>query len=673
MAVDLANLVVRMEANSAALIKELEKARADVKKFGRQTAVTTSAAATAFGTLASDAAKALGRMAISAIDSADQVSKLAQSTGVSTEALSRLQFAAELSGGSLDTLRDGFNKLNKSASDAARGTGGAQAAFASLGVSVTDANGKVKDSETLLLDVADAFAKYGDGAGKSAAAQAIFGESGARLIPFLNNGRAGLAALGDEAERAGLVLSGPAGKAAEAFNDDLDRMRKVGEGVVLQIVQQLLPTISNISAKFVSGANDARGYTSGINIISGAVKGLVTAGTIVSGVLTAAGQALGGLAAAAVQFVSGQFRQSFATLQQLDSDIVADVRETVDSVAAIWSDSAPDMTAAAATAGAALVNGVKPQLQLLAPETKKAAKEVRDSITPMLEALQFAAATVGMTDAETELYRLTLEGASAAQLDLARSALATVAAWERQQEASEAARQAEMDRIAALEGMQSRHLDLITGTTAAQRDFAQAQEDLTTLLGAGRLSADEYAAAMQRLKDSSEGARDGIFDVAEFGKEAARNLQSAFADFLFDPFSDGLDGMLKGFGQVLQRMIAEAVAADLLGRLQGLGSGTSGGGFGGVLGAIGSFAGLFDAGGRIGSGEFGIVGERGPELVFGGASVVGREDTAALMAGGGNNIVVNVSPQNNSADMRRAAGLGAREALGAINQARRYG
>ncbi|MEL7281346.1 MAG: hypothetical protein AAGK79_13385 [Pseudomonadota bacterium] len=52
--------------------------------------------------------------------------------------------------------------------------------------------------------------------------------------------------------------------------------------------------------------------------------------------------------------------------------------------------------------------------------------------------------------------------------------------------------------------------------------------------------------------------------------------------------------------------------------------------FGGIFGG---FAGLFDKGGDIPRGQFGIVGERGPEIVRGPASVTSRADTARMMGG----------------------------------------
>jgi hypothetical protein len=103
--------------------------------------------------------------------------------------------------------------------------------------------------------------------------------------------------------------------------------------------------------------------------------------------------------------------------------------------------------------------------------------------------------------------------------------------------------------------------------------------------------------------------KEGVNEMSEFTRQAARNMQTAFADFLFDPFEDGLDGMLKGFINVLRRMIAEAAAAKIFG------SKSSGGfGFGDFLsGIFGGFL-KFADGGRPPVGRPSIVGERGPEL-----------------------------------------------------------
>ncbi|MGL5161925.1 MAG: phage tail tape measure protein [Plesiomonas shigelloides] len=65
----------------------------------------------------------------------------------------------------------------------------------------------------------------------------------------------------------------------------------------------------------------------------------------------------------------------------------------------------------------------------------------------------------------------------------------------------------------------------------------------------------------------------------------------------------------------------------------GIGSATTPG-LGDLIPDIPSFAGMFDSGGYIPSGSFGIAGEVGPEFVMGPAQIVSRRDTAQMLGGG---------------------------------------
>jgi hypothetical protein len=308
-----------------------------------------------------------------------------------------------------------------------------------------------------------------------------------------------------------------------------------------------------------------------------------------------------------------------------DTKLVAS--DAIGSIADTWSDAGEEIVANSTDAAAALDEGTKNVIRFglesdrTAKSVSKSTKSVRDSITPVLQALELEIALLGKTETEAGLYKLALDGASESQLRFARELYATKDAFEAQQAAQEAAAEA----------------------AAAEADAAAR---------------------------AAEDAKGRLFDVQEFGKEASRNLQSSFAEFLFDPFADGVEGMAANFGKVLQKMVAEAVAADILGRLTNAASGA--GGSGGLGGLLGGFAGMFDAGGKVPAGSWGIAGENGPELVFGGQTVVSTADTAAAM-GNTNNIVVNVPQQNSAADMRMAAGQGARDALNAMQGARRYG
>lgn len=85
-------------------------------------------------------------------------------------------------------------------------------------------------------------------------------------------------------------------------------------------------------------------------------------------------------------------------------------------------------------------------------------------------------------------------------------------------------------------------------------------EDRTAKLDQAAQAYANIAAA--RDKDV-QAAREATDKMSVYAEQAAKNMQTAFADFLFDPFKDGLKGMLKGFLDIIRRMIAEQVSAKL--------------------------------------------------------------------------------------------------------------
>ncbi|UOL48377.1 tail tape measure protein [Pseudomonas phage Almagne] len=131
--------------------------------------------------------------------------------------------------------------------------------------------------------------------------------------------------------------------------------------------------------------------------------------------------------------------------------------------------------------------------------------------------------------------------------------------------------------------------------TDSQKAAAAYQEQIETLWQAqqaGVISAAQQKDMVNQVTaeyDKQQEAQKTTFlDLDELGKQAARNVQDAMADFLFDPFSQGLDGMLIGFLKVVQRMAAEAAAAQLASKLFGSSSGGSGSGWLGTLIGIGA-------------------------------------------------------------------------------------
>lgn len=108
---------------------------------------------------------------------------------------------------------------------------------------------------------------------------------------------------------------------------------------------------------------------------------------------------------------------------------------------------------------------------------------------------------------------------------------------------------------------------LISGTEAAQAkkkaaDLAVLDRALAKGPENGGIDEKTYKEARAKLEQVES-------DLDEFGKKAAQSMQSAFADFLFDPFAQGTKTMLQQFVDMIRRMVAEALAANILKALFG--------------------------------------------------------------------------------------------------------
>jgi len=214
----------------------------------------------------------------SAIDAADHLNKLSQKIGISVEALSTLRFAAQLSDVSLETLQKGIKGLSQNIAEANTGVGDGAAVFEALRISVNNADGSMKSTEAVLLQVADVFANLEDGAVKTALAVKLFGKSGMDLIPFLNQGAAGINLLTAEAERLGLKLTTETARSAEAFNDNLTALRASSSALGIALARDFLPELTTITNAMREAANEA-GTLKALWVGLGGVGHLVFNGT----------------------------------------------------------------------------------------------------------------------------------------------------------------------------------------------------------------------------------------------------------------------------------------------------------------------------------------------------------------------------------------------------------
>lgn len=560
---DLARLVVKLEAQSAQLTKELQTATRKIDTFEKGVKSAVGRVKSAFSGFAAGFAGAFSVGAITqfakaTIDMADEVNRASQVVGLSTEVFSGLQYAAKQAGVETATFQTSLTKLSKTAVDAADGTGNAADAFKALGVSVKGADGSLKSIDQLLLETAEAFSQYGDSAEKTAAAQAIFGKSGAELLPFLNEGRAGIEALTAEAERLGLVISSDAAKAADQFNDTMDRLKGAVGGAALGVIQKLLPSLNGLATLAADSATESSALTAVMDGLAVAFKAVASAAIVVGNTFQLVGKAAGGFAAVIVTALQGDFKRAMDVYNEMAASMAEDVRDIGEGIAATWHGAAKEVDLSAKSMRE---SNKKLGFMEAGDEAKKSKKKIDEYSASLESARAIAEEVERIEKAKNEVLQ-----EAAAVYDATRTPLENL--------------NKELERLNQLRNTFIDGKPLIDGDTYT-RAVKQAQDGF-----------DEISKKSKKTTD----------EMSEFAKEAARNMQDAFADFLFDPFSKGLDGMLSDFADVLQRMAAEAAAAQIF---DSLGMGAKGGGFdwGGLLGSIGSgVSGLFGGFGMSSSG-----------------------------------------------------------------------
>lgn len=586
------SIVVDLLARTGSFTTDIDRSTRQAERRMRDFEKQVKTAAAAVGAAVAGIGVAFGAAVQNVIAKADETEKAAQKLGVTGEALTTLRHAADLSGVSADQLAQGLTRLNKAAAEGNQ-------AFDAMGISARNANGTLKTSDQLLKEVATKFAGYKDGAAKAALAQQLFGRSGAEMIPLLNAGAAGIAEMQAEAESLGLVLDQQTRKAAEAFGDNLTRLKRAQEGVTTQIAAQLLPTLVNLTDRLVGVAKNSDAMAAAARVAASALKLLLSAGVIVGATFKVVGEAVGATAASVVMASRGDFAGAWDALKWGASDAVSSVQKSMSAIDAIWDESAARATSAAMASGAGATGADAPIVKTggaggATRGIKAAVDRASEAVERQIRALSEQAATFGLSEKSATLYKLSMQGATDAQLRSAEVILG------------------ELDALRLNNAERERLNALLAATPTAQLEAQrETMQFLARAFEDSRISAEQFnEAAMAALGNLPPAAATAADSMTAFADQAARNMQTAFADFLFNPFEDGLKGMAHGFAQTLHRMASEMLASQVFKMLGGALGGA--GGFAGFIG--GMFGGARASGGPVSSGRTYLVGERGPEL-----------------------------------------------------------
>ena len=239
----------------------------DKLKTGLQAgAKAAGVAIAAVGTAVVAGAKALTDFSVEGAQYADTILTDATVTGIATDKLQEYHYAAELIDVSTETLTKSMSKNIKSMASAAKGTGETAKAYQALGVSVTNSDGSLRDSQEVYWELIDALGTVDNETERDALAMQILGKSAQELNPLIEAGSARMEELGQQARDAGAVLSEDTLEAFGAFDDQLQYLKVNSEASKKALGTALLPMLTKLATtgnglvtKFTKSLTEANG------------------------------------------------------------------------------------------------------------------------------------------------------------------------------------------------------------------------------------------------------------------------------------------------------------------------------------------------------------------------------------------------------------------------------
>lgn len=247
------------------------------------TAEAVGAAMAAAFTAAVAAAKEVGQALVDATTEtasyADEMLTMSSTTGLSTDTLQELNYAAELLDVNVDTVTGSMTKLEKSMGSAAdkvfalettqaelnralnEGTIDADeyeakmeealeknaTGYDKLGISIYDANHNLRDNEEVFWEVIDALGQMEDGTERDLLAMELLGKSGKELNPLIEAGSEAFRDLADEAHETGYVMGEETLDAFGEFDDQMVRFNNATDNAQHALGGVLLPLLGDLA------------------------------------------------------------------------------------------------------------------------------------------------------------------------------------------------------------------------------------------------------------------------------------------------------------------------------------------------------------------------------------------------------------------------------------------
>ena len=226
---------------SAGLAQAAAKADAVSQSAGKVASATKGVSAAAAGVIT-----ALGASALKSAELADDLNTLAKQSGLTTEEIQKMRYAQDLVDVSADTMIASVKKVSQTLKSNEK-------AFEKIGVATRNQNGELRDATEIWYDALEALSKVENETERDTLAIEIFGKSASSLAGIIDDGGEALKGFGDEAERAGLIMSQDTLDSLNKVNDKIDTIKATTTATIAttgaKALETLAPVIDTIIGK----------------------------------------------------------------------------------------------------------------------------------------------------------------------------------------------------------------------------------------------------------------------------------------------------------------------------------------------------------------------------------------------------------------------------------------
>ena len=176
----------------------------------------------------------------------DSIDKGSQKMNMSAKQYQKWAYAMELSGSSIEELREGYNQMSGQISQAVNGTKESQKAFQRLGVNLKDTKGNLRSTGDIFEDVVVSLQNMDNATERTALAYKLFGESVSKLNPLLNNNANFLREVVRTQNALGSQMSDNLVAESAKFQDAITTLGQAWQGFKNVIGETFIPIIQKV-------------------------------------------------------------------------------------------------------------------------------------------------------------------------------------------------------------------------------------------------------------------------------------------------------------------------------------------------------------------------------------------------------------------------------------------